>query len=176
METPTIPIGGLAPLGSVTPATLLRGANPDGTGAYTDGSLTPPQLAAAVARVLAATSMLTGAVVVTDNPGGDMVLMARSIGGVLTVVEIARATLIPNPSPVTSVAGKSGVVVLSAGDVSGLAASATVNTTDAGNISQGTLPAARTEAAMQAWWAQLPTTFPGASGVFWIDGGTLAKS
>ncbi|MEI9803802.1 MAG: hypothetical protein WDN48_04155 [Pseudolabrys sp.] len=39
----------------------------------------------------------------------------------------------------TSVAGRSGTVTLSAGDISGLAASATTDATNAGNISSGTL-------------------------------------
>ena len=44
---------------------------------------------------------------------------------------------------VTSVAGRAGAVTLSAGDVSGLSASATTDATDAGNIGSGTLPDAR---------------------------------
>ena len=47
------------------------------------------------------------------------------------------------PTEVTSVAGRVGAVVLTASDISGLSGSAAIDTTDANNITSGTLNAAR---------------------------------
>lgn len=64
---------------------------------------------------------------------------------------------------ILSVAGRTGAVTLSSGDISGLAASATIDTTNAGNVTSGTLANARLSSVPNSALANSSVTVSGHS-------------
>jgi trimeric autotransporter adhesin len=97
---------------------------------------------------------LIGSVATVAGRTGDVVLTYVDIGGlalssIIDTTDAANITkgvlplsVIPASviGTVNSVSGKTGIVDLVAGDISGLSRSATLDTTDATNITSGTLP------------------------------------
>jgi hypothetical protein len=87
--------------------------------------------------------------------GTDVIPVRQSDG-----VKQAPLSLLSVTAPVQSVAGRTGAVTLAAADVAGLARSATIDATNAGNITSGTLAA-----------AQLPVATTTAPGILQVGSG-----
>jgi hypothetical protein len=125
-------LASLSPTGAAGSSTYLRG---DDTWASVPPGYTLP---AATTTALGGTIVPASGGLSVDGSGNI------SISAVAwTKVTGAPAFITASGAPVQSVAGRTGAIVLSASDISGLAASATTDTTNAGNITSGTLAAAR---------------------------------